>query len=117
MMQTNLFTPAPATRTETPRAKGERLGQACHQKAEAGGWDSEGAARFILGRLRAYGPTSGEDLTDAAIAHGYRPHDGRAFGGVFSRLARTSQIRKVTGAVCLRRKGHGTAGGVVWEAV
>lgn len=51
---------------------------------------------------------------DAAIAHGYRPHDQRAFGSVFGTLSRRNLIR--CAVYCERSKGHGTAGGRVWEA-
>ena len=110
--------PTPPATRESPRERGHRLAKACLQAAQIrADFDSEGAGRFILGHLRAYGPKSGEDLTEAAKVHGYRPHDDRAFGGVFGRLSRKAQIRKVPGAECARRKGHGTAGGIVWEAV
>jgi hypothetical protein len=39
----------------------------------------------------------------------------RAFGAVFSVLARQNRIRRVS--FCARRRGHGTAGGSVWAVV
>lgn len=39
----------------------------------------------------------------------------RAFGQLFRVLARRGDIRCV--GYCERRKGHGTAGGRVWDAV
>jgi hypothetical protein len=100
----------------SPREAGETAAAACESKARrVSDFDSEGASRFIFGELVRHGPQSGETLTDSAKAHGYRPHDDRAFGGVFMRLARRKQIRCV--GTCERRKGHGTSGGRVWEAV
>jgi DNA-binding transcriptional ArsR family regulator len=87
----------------------------CLEAAERRGFDSEGARAFILSWLRRHGPMSGEDLTDAAMEHGFVPKDGRAFGGIFRSLSRDGLIRCV--ALCLRSKGHGTAGGRIWEAV
>lgn len=99
-----------------PRALGEQAAEACTTKAErVADFDREGAARFILGWLRRHGKLSGEDCTDAAIAHGYRAHDARAFGSIYHVLVNRGKIRCV--GFCERRKGHGTAGGRVWEAV
>ncbi len=92
------------------------LSAACAAKAErVSEFDREGAKKFILGHLRRFGPTSGEDCTDAAKQHGYRPHDDRAFGAIYSTLVRKNLIRHHS--FCERRKGHGTAGGRVWMAV
>lgn len=68
------------------------------------------AAAFMWATLAA-GPTSGEDLTDAAKAAGFRPPDDRAFGAVFRMLVASGA--RVTG-LCARRKGHGSAGGKVY---
>jgi predicted DNA-binding transcriptional regulator YafY len=73
------------------------------------------AEESILAHLRAVGQASGEDCVDVAIAHGARPHDQRAFGGVFQALSRRKLIRCV--GFTLRRKGHQAAGGRLWEAV
>ena len=78
------------------------------------GFDSEGAAAFILGIVTASGPTPGEVLTDRAIAAGYKPHDARAFGPVYATLVRRGSIRCV--GFCERKKGHSTAGGRIWSA-
>lgn len=69
----------------------------------------------ILAHLRVVGQASGEVLTDIAIASGARCHDARAFGTVFSGLARKNLIRTV--GFCIREKGHGTAGGRIWGLV
>jgi hypothetical protein len=97
----------------TARAAGEQAGNACLEKAKRVDPDfAQKAAAAILAHLRACGSASGEELTDIAIAHGARCHDQRAFGSVFSTLARKGLIRTV--GFCLRSKGHSTAGGRVW---
>lgn len=70
------------------------------------------ARDFVLDQLRQHGPSSGEDLTDAAKAAGITPPDDRAFGAVFSFLSRKRAIEPA--GFCERRKGHGTAGGRIW---
>lgn len=100
---------------ELARAAGEQAGNACLDKAQrVADFDSAGASAFILRRLQAMGPQSGESLTNAAKAAGFVAHDDRAFGPVFGSLSRRGQIRCV--GYCDRAKGHGTAGGRVWEA-
>ena len=95
------------------RAAGEAAGVACLDKAQrTASFDSEGAARFIAGWIERHGPQPGEKLTNAAVEHGYRPHDQRAFGPVYAGLVRRGVIRCV--GFCERTKGHGTAGGRVW---
>ena len=78
----------------------------------------ERASAFILAHLAANGAMSGEALTDAFKSAGIRPPQGmddRAFGPVYQRLAQANQIR-VCGST-VRRRGHGTSGGRVWERV
>ena len=78
----------------------------------------ERASAFILAHLAANGAMSGEALTDACKSAGIRPPQGmddRAFGPVYQRLAQANQIR-VCGST-VRRRGHGTSGGRVWERV
>jgi hypothetical protein len=95
------------------RAAGEAAGLACMDKAqEVAGFDPAGAALFIVGWLRRHGPQAGEKLTNAAVEHGYCPHDQRAFGPVYAGLARRGVIKCV--GFCERQKGHGTAGGRIW---
>jgi hypothetical protein len=92
------------------------LSVACAAKAErVAGFDREGAKQFVLGYLRRHGPTPGETLVDEAVKHGYRVHDTRAYGAVFLSLSRHGHIRHA--GFCDRQKGHGTAGGRIWEAV
>lgn len=97
-------------------AKGDIAANACLAKAQSkdpGFADKAKAA--ILAHLAAKGQASGEELTDVARAHGAIAHDDRAFGPVFSGLARKGLIRTV--GYCLRSKGHGTTGGRIWSIV
>jgi hypothetical protein len=73
---------------------------------------AELAREFILAYLAGSPPTSAEDLSDACLAAGIRPHDLRAFGPVVQSLARAGKIVKA--GACPRRRGHGTAGGNLW---
>ena len=77
------------------RAQGESAGNACLDKAKrvADPLFKEKATAAMLRHLEAKGKASGEELTDAAIAHGARPHDARAFGPVFKSLLTAQQIR------------------------
>ena len=90
------------------RAEGSRMADLALDKAEKQGFDTEGAGKFVLGWLARHGQQSGEQLVDAAMQHGFRPKEARAFGAVFSTLSRRGQIRCV--GFCMREKGHGTAG-------
>jgi len=70
------------------------------------------AQALVLEHLRTHGPTSGEDLTDAAKRAGLVPPDDRAFGPVYAALSRRGAIVAV--GVVRRRRGHGTRGATVW---
>jgi hypothetical protein len=97
------------------REEGERLAQACTDKAaRVTAFDAEGARETALRLLMLDGPTPGEALVEKLKARGYIPHDDRAMGVVFSVLARRGQIKCI--GHCARSKGHGTAGGRVWQA-
>lgn len=72
----------------------------------------ERAENAILAKLAA-GPASGEDITDYVRACGVDFADGRALGSIYSSLRRRGLIEVV--GHCARRRGHGTAGGLVWE--
>lgn len=71
------------------------------------------AGAFVVRYLQVHGPTSAEVLTRQCRASGIVPHDDRAFGPVYMRLARLNVIEKV-GAV-RRERGHGTSGGNIWR--
>lgn len=97
------------------RSEGERLGNLCADKAErAEAQFRERARQFVLDYLRQYGATSGEVITDMAVAAGIVPHDARAFGPVFGYLAHKCRRQIVCVGYVPRAKGHGTAGGRVW---
>lgn len=110
MNQFDLFRRSPQ------RELGESAATACAEKAElVTGFDLVGARARVLELLAVRGPTSGEDLVDELKRQGFRGHDDRCFGPVFSMLARHSKIRCV--GFCARRRGHGTAGGRIWTIV
>ena len=79
----------------------------------AGAVFREKAIAFTVKYLKERGRASGEDISDACIAAGIKPHDERAFGPVFSHLSKTGRIEKCGTAI--RRKGHGTSGAHVWR--
>jgi len=98
------------------REAGRSASEACTAKAQRSDPAFVKKAQdAILEHLRVVGQASGEVLVDIAIARGARCADARAFGAVFSGLARKNKIRTV--GFCLRDKGHGTAGGRVWGLV
>lgn len=96
------------------RSAGDAAGELCLDKARrtADPLFSAKAERAILAHLRVVHSASGEDLTRIARAHGAVPHDDRAFGPIFASLARCGRIRTV--GMCMRTRGHGTAGGRMW---
>lgn len=96
------------------RAAGDRAATACADKATriTADW-RERAEAWVLQHLDKHGPTSGEDLTDGCKLAGIHAHDDRAMGAVIGVLARTGRIEKY--GYCPRRRGHGTAGGVIWR--
>lgn len=98
-----------------PRQVGAYLGDLCADKAEEQLAEFRIRARqFVLDYLRQYGATSGEVITDMAIAAGLAPHDARAFGPVFAYLAHKNRRQIVCVGLVPRQKGHGTAGWRVW---
>lgn len=99
------------------RAAGEEAARQCLEKAERDvDFDSAGAAKFIHGWVVRHGSTSGEDLVDAAIEHGFRVHDMRAYGGVFGALVRGGKLM-ILRSDLPRRRGHGTSGGRLYGLV
>jgi hypothetical protein len=113
MEQRDLFGPAPAPTLPEARAAGVRgMAEVAANAEEASPGFAELAREFILAFLAGSPPTSAEDLSDACLAAGIRPHDLRAFGPVVQGLARAGKIKKA--GSCPRRRGHGTAGGNLW---
>jgi hypothetical protein len=101
---------------EHARAAGRLMGTLALQRAEdADAAFPELARTFILDHLRVVRKASGEDLVDIAKAKGATPPDDRAFGSIFASMARKNLIRHA--GFALRKKGHGTAGGRIWEFV
>lgn len=72
------------------------------------------ASMFVLEHLRAHGPATGEQLTDACKAAGIMPANDKAFGPIYAGLARAGRIGRHGYAP--RNRGHG-APGIVWRAV
>ncbi len=100
----------------TAREIGEQAASACEAKAETVVSDfSARAASFIVQHLHENGGTSGEKLVDACKQNGIVPHNDRAFGAVFLRLARVGKIIKA--GYVARTKGHGAPGGTVWSLI
>lgn len=99
-------------------AAGDTGMQRCADKAETLGFSTDAARSFVLHWLTEYGASWGEDMTDAA-AKTHRldlvAHDQRAWGSVFSTLARQHRIRCIE--LGMRRKGNGTAGARKWSLV
>jgi DNA adenine methylase len=85
-----------------------------HAEAESPGFQ-DCARAYVLSYLAERGRASGEELTEATKAAGIVPPDDRAFGAVYGSLRKDGKIRKAGSS--LRTKGHGTAGGNVWELV
>jgi hypothetical protein len=91
-------------------ARNQAMEQASHN---AGQEFRKAAYDFVLAFLADYGESSSEEITAAAKAAGIVPHDDRAFGPVYMRLARQWKIVRV--GTCPRAKGHGTGGGSIWR--
>lgn len=100
---------------DSARAIGQQMADACADRADAlASGFSERARLFVLEFLSA-GDSWSEEIVDAAMEAGIRPHDARAFGAVFAGLSRTHRIRPVEYG--RRLKGHGTAGAIKWALV
>ena len=99
-----------------PRAVGALAEAAVACKAaRTAGFDLDAARAMAVTWLRDHGPSGGESIVNALKHFGFEAHDDRAYGAVFSALSRRKLIRCV--GYCARAKGHGTAGGRIWEAV
>lgn len=94
------------------RAVGERAAQMATERAERETSDFSARAEAAILKRLADGPASGEDLTDFVRASGVQFADGRALGGIYSSMRKRGLIHVV--GTCHRKKGHGTAGGLVW---
>lgn len=70
------------------------------------------AEAAILAKL-ATGPATAEDITEFVQACGVPMKDGRALGSIYRSMRDRGLIRIV--GVCFRKRGHGTAGGHIWE--
>ncbi len=129
LQQIDLFADAPVVQVRKPaptkaasdagralraaRARGEAAAQAATRRAVLAAPDFRERARaHILAQLAA-GPMSSEDLTDSCAAAGIIAPDPRAFGSIYSGLAREGLI--VYAGDCKRRKGNGTRGGSLWK--
>lgn len=74
---------------------------------------AELARQFVLSYLGNVPRASGEDLVDAAADAGIVATEPRAWGPIFGALSRDGRIAK--DGFCQRRKGHATAGGLLWR--
>ena len=74
---------------------------------------SERALNFIADYARQHLTFTGEVATNAAVMAGIKPHDTRAFGGIYAKAIRSGVIRVV--GIVPRTKGHGSAGGKLYE--
>lgn len=72
-------------------------------------------ARFILGHLVEFGPSSGEDVVDSMQTNGLVPShgDGRAYGPAIQGMSTRGLIEAYGDGS--RRKGNGTRGATIWR--
>jgi hypothetical protein len=117
MTQPTLFDddlPRKPRRRRVPSTVIEQRDDAMARVAQkAGDGFAAAAETFVVTFLSRHIEAHGERITDACKAAGIVPHDDRAFGPVYMRLARQGRICKVRQEP--RRKGHGTSGGNVWR--
>lgn len=129
-MQIDLFGPVPVAPKTKPTKEASEAGRALRNARKAGTQAAEACAKkarkvdprfvekacaHILKRLEG-GARTGEELVDSCLDAGIKPHDARAFGVVFARLARTRQAQSRI-SLQPRRKGHCTSGLREWELV
>lgn len=114
LQQLDLLAGVPAL---PPLEVGHACAKACLEAAEQlDQFDSKGAQQFIFGHVVRNGPTSGEDLVEAAKAHGFKGKDDRCFGGVFIALLNAKKLM-VLRSDLPRKRGHGTSGGRLYGVV
>jgi hypothetical protein len=95
-------------------AAGRAAAAACTAKAEqVTAFDAARARAAVLELLADGQARSGEAIVDHCQRLGLVPHDARAFGAVFQKLKRAGQIEEA--GFVARAKGHGTAGGRLWQ--
>lgn len=97
------------------RTAGLEAAQRCLDASERAGFDSQGARRFIVSWCLRHGQASGEELVEAAKAHGFRGKDDRCFGPVFLAALRADELYVIRSDLP-RRKGHGTSGARLYGA-
>lgn len=103
------FTAPPLAQARAAGVEGARRAETAAARVEPS--FREKAEALILQKL-ARGAAPGEDITDFVRAAGLPMADGRALGATYSSLAKRGLITQV--GSCKRRRGHGTAGGIVW---
>lgn len=97
----------------TARAVGQVAQQLATDSAERGSPGFRARAEAAILAKLATGPATSEDITDHVQACGVPMKDGRALGSIY-RSMRDRGLIRIAG-VCFRRRGHGTAGGHIWE--
>jgi hypothetical protein len=112
-----MLKPAFITRARSARKLGEEAANKAADRADnAEPGFSTRALEHIRQTMLAAAPSAqlrGEDIVNAAKVAGIRPPDDRAFGAIFAKAIREGLIVPVGFAP--RVKGHGTAGGRVYE--
>ena len=71
------------------------------------------AKEFVLKFLALTPEASSETITLACKEGGIVPHDDRAFGAVYMRLAESGLIERT--GITRRMRGHGTMGASIWR--
>lgn len=109
-MTAELFTIETSREPETATAKRDRILRKLEKNT--GKVEFKKLREFVLDQL-AQGETSGEWLTDLARQYNLLHGDTRRMGAVMGSLSTAGLIEKCGNVQ--RRKGHATAGGLVWK--
>lgn len=114
MSQLGMFTEETAPVPLPPAAKTRRVDLRAFNAALGTEFQAK-VAKFVLGHLVEFGPSSGEDVVDAMVASGVRPEhgDGRAYGPAIQGMSHRGLIEPYGDAT--RRKGNGTRGATIWR--